>query len=273
MSSNLDGPLLLAAEDERSKGDSESKQWIAVVVFFSVLLGFILVIIYVGPTWLLREALLLLPRNPDWGWYCIWGLATMVSIVGLLPIWPPMCMASGLIFGFYHGVAVNFCSIMGAAAMSMVLGRYVFQEPVRRYLDNGDFPAVRRMVLVLEDSDESLKFQVLFRFLFIPMFIRNYGPATLDIPLWKLLLGSIPHSFWISIIFSSLGCTFKDAAELIREEKEVSFSDMKWQQASILVVSALVAVALSFYATHKYNERVEREISDASLSTQLHRRI
>jgi len=175
-------------------------------------------------------------------------------------------MASGLIFGIKFGMMLNFFAITGAALLSVFLGRCCLREPIRSWLEDGDFPTTRRMLLVLEDEEYSLKFQVLFRFLFIPMFVRNYVPSTLDIPIWKLAVGSIPHSLWISLLFASIGATFKDTAQLIRDGKEVSFRDMKWQQALILVVSLVVAIVLAFYAQRKYMERVAQEES-SSLTT------
>lgn len=214
--------------------------------------------IYVyGPSKCLRQVLNLLPEKPGWGWYVGLGVAISVSIVMLMPIWPPLCMTAGLIFGLRWGTVLNFFSITTAAVVSMCLGRFLLQEPIRHMLEQGDYPRVRRMMLVLEDRDSSLMFQVLFRFLFIPMFIRNYGPATLRVPLWKLFVGTLPHSAWISFLFASLGATFKDAAELIKNGHEVSFEDMRWQQGIILLVSIAVMIALSWYALRKYNEALE----------------
>jgi len=212
-----------------------------------------------GPTKLLRHLLNLIPAKPGWDWYVSMGLITMVSIVMILPIWPPMCMAAGLVFGLLPGAALNFCSILGAAICSLVLGRFVLRAPVRRWLDEGEYPTLRRIFHVLEDSESSLQFLILFRFLFLPMFVRNYGPSTLRIPLWKLSVACVPHCIWISLLFASLGSTFKDAADLIRDGKEAGFEDMKWQQLSIFCVSLLVAVCLAVYAQRKYNEELETE--------------
>jgi len=219
---------------------------------------------YIGPSYLLRSFLNSLPKNPGWRWYLTLGSVTVVSIVFLLPIWPPLCMASGLICGLYYGAALNFVVIVTAAMISVTIGRYFLQEPVRRWLENGEYPSVTRALLILEDDENSLRFQILFRFLFIPMAFRNYGPSTLHIPLWKLYLASLPHSAWISVLFASLGATFRDTAELVRDGKEVTFKSFKWQQVAVLGVSATVSILLAVFATHKYRERIESD--DAAIA-------
>lgn len=219
---------------------------------------------YIGPTYLLRSFLNALPKKPGLRWYLIFGSVTVVCIVILLPIWPPLCMASGLIFGLYYGAALNFVVIVSAAIISITIGRYFLQEPVRQWLASGEYPHVTRALLILEDDENSLRFQILFRFLFIPMAFRNYGPSTLHIPLWKLYLGTLPHSAWISVLFASLGATFRDTAELVRDGKEVTFKSFKWQQVAVLIASATVSILLAVFATHKYRERIEGD--DAAIA-------
>lgn len=262
-------PALGATADERDSVDDTCVcrrggapdeclgQFGGALICFTLCAGTGASIIAYGPQRALRNVFHLLPEEPGWDWYLAMGLITLLSIVTLMPIWPPMCMASGLVFGLWYGSILNFWAILGAAAVSVTLGRCVLQEPIRQCILKGDYPRVRRMMLVLEDADHSLKFQVLFRFLFIPMFIRNYGPSTLQIPVWKLIVGSIPHSIWISIIFASLGATFQDAAQLIRDGKELDLKALKWQQAIVLAVALVVAGLLTAYAHRKYAEYVD----------------
>lgn len=208
---------------------------------------------------MLQNILLLIPAKPGSRWFVGMCSLTLVSIVMLLPIWPAMCMASGLVFGVLYGSVLNFFAISGAAFISIIIGRCILQEPVRRLVEQSSYDSVRRMMLVLEDAESSLKFQVLFRFLFIPMFVRNYAPSTLHIPVWKLVLGSLPHSVWISIMFASVGASFKDAAELIRHGKEFDLSMMKWQQILVYAVAITLAVVLAYYAHSKYRERLAED--------------
>lgn len=238
-----------------------SAQIVGIVVCVSICALIGVFMLYYGSTNVLRSMLKLVPEKPGLDWQIGYACVVTLSIAMLLPIWPPLCMGSGLIFGFIHGAVINFFAIFAAANISFCIGRLLLKEPVRNCLENGDYSRVRRMMLVLEDEENSLKFQILFRFLFIPMFIRNYGPSTLEIPMWKLSVGAIPHSVWISILFASLGATFKDTAELIRDGKEFQFTAIKWQQGLLAGAAMVVAICLGFYAHRMYVAKLEEEDS------------
>lgn len=212
-----------------------------------------------GTTKLLRWFLGFVPTDPGWDFTVCFCLVIAVSIVALMPFWPPLCMAAGLIFGVVVGAAVDFVALMIAAIACFVLGRSLLRAPVRQCLEEGDWPRVRRMFLILEDETNSLKFMTLFRFLFIPMFLRNYGPSTLQVPIWKLSLSAIPHSMWVSILFASVGAAFQDSAQLLREGKEFEWKSIKWQQVAIFIVALIVAVLLAWYAHHEYSKKVDEE--------------
>eukprot|EP00933_Yihiella_yeosuensis_P050094 TRINITY_DN47858_c0_g1_i1.p1 TRINITY_DN47858_c0_g1~~TRINITY_DN47858_c0_g1_i1.p1 ORF type:complete len:296 (+),score=30.87 TRINITY_DN47858_c0_g1_i1:171-1058(+) len=244
--------------------DADRFAKIGLYCFLGVIICFAGTVLYLGPKYVMTYILRSIPNNPSWEWYLPWAIITMVSIVCLLPIWPPMCMASGLMFGFWNGWAVNIIAIFGAAVISFLLGRAFLKEPISNALRDEGNPQIRRLLRVLEDSDEALKFQILFRFLFIPMFVRNYGPSVLNIPIYVLALGSIPHTIWISFLFSSLGCAFKGVAEIVKQDKELSFSSMHWQQFTVFFVSFLVALVLSYYAYTKYSERVAEEAEEGT---------
>lgn len=162
---------------------------------------------------------------------------------------------------------MNIVSIYSAAAASFMIGRFLLREPIRNCIEGGEYPEVRRIMAIMEDDDDALKVQILFRFLFIPMVVRNYGPATLEIPLWKLFVGCIPHCIWISVLFASLGATFSDTAELIRDGKEFSFKNIRWQQGAIFVLSLLVAIILGFYARYKYRAKLALDDEAKHLTT------
>ena len=133
------------------------------------------------------------------------------------------------------------------------------QEPIRGWLDEGNFPTAKRALQVLEDDDDSLEFQVLFRFLFIPIWLRNYGPATLHIPVWKLLLAAVPHTLWVSFIMASLGLSLQDANDLVNQGEEIRIWDAKWQHLAMFLVSCVMSLLMSWYSYRKYAEMMAGE--------------
>lgn len=205
-----------------------------------ILLAIGVAILCIGPSVVLRYFLMQLPDKPGWMWF--WGhcIVTSLSIVILMPIWPPMCMASGLLFGLGGGTVLNFIAIVSAACISILLGRTFFRASIRSTISSYDMPWLRRWMRTLERDERSWLFQVLFRFLLIPMFIRNYAPSVLNVPFWKLLLASLPHSAWVGFLFASLGKAFKDPAEIVKEGNSIELSHFKWQHIMLPVVSFLL---------------------------------
>lgn len=249
----------MSQDEENDAEEERNRTCTTLCVCITILALLVGACFYFGPLKLLRLALHLLPKNPGWGWYIAWGTLNLLSIVTMLPIWPPMCIAAGFMFGFVYGTVLNFYSIYGASVISIVLGQSVLQEPVRQWLHAADFKQVNKMLKALEESEESLKFMILFRFLYIPLFIRNYGPATLRIPFWKLAVSCIPHSVWVAIIFCTLGLSLKDASDILQSSGEFSLSDMKWQNVAIFAVSAVMSALLSYYAYIRYKEHCDCE--------------
>mmetsp|Transcript_130682 Transcript_130682/g.310020 ORF Transcript_130682/g.310020 Transcript_130682/m.310020 type:complete len:257 (+) Transcript_130682:59-829(+) len=220
------------------------------------------IIVYaVGPTTLLAEALRMLPDDPGWGWFIGWALVLLISIVLMLPMWQAVCIASGLMFGLGYGTALNFLALYGAAAVSTLLGETLLREPIRRWLAEYEatFPGPMKALKCLERAEDSLEVLILFRFLFIPIWLRNYAPTTLQVETWKLLVAALPHSLWVSFIFASLGVSLQDAEQMFNHGAEFQLYDMKWQHILMFAVSCLTSLLISLYAYRKYVEMTSDE--------------
>ena len=66
-------------------------------------------------------------------------------IVCMVPVWVPLCMVAGLIFGVPVGAAHNFVALWTGISISVMIGRYFFREPIRERLFGGDAFAYRFM--------------------------------------------------------------------------------------------------------------------------------
>lgn len=264
--------VLLDSSPPKRSCDMSCSQIVAVIccAIVAILLG--VGMLEFGVSKILQIIINLLPESPSFSWYVFMCLATMLSIVILMPIWPPMCMLNGLVFGFAAGSIVNFIAIFGAASISLLLGRSLLQNSVRSCIFDGDYPHFKRILLVLEDDTNTIMFLLLFRFLFIPMFIRNYGPSLLEVPAWKIVITVIPHAIWISMLFASLGSSFQGTADLLRKGHSLSVKSFKWQQALIVGVGFSMTAVLTFYAHRKYSEKLEED-NAAPLNRQMQREV
>lgn len=242
--------------------DSESccaPQYVGACLCLTFCIGLAAAIFYYGPVTVLGNLLKMLPKEPGWDWFIGYAIATTLSIVMMMPIWPPLCMASGLLFGLAWGVLLNILAIWSAAMLSLFLGSLCFREPVRRKIERSNYSRIKKMMLVLEDSSDSLMFLILFRFLWIPMFIRNYAPATLEVPAWRHAVAAVPHTVWISIVFASVGSTFENMTQVAKHGRRFKFRWLRWHEWIIFVVALLMTIILGCYAQRKYAEHVKAE--------------
>jgi len=245
--------------DERTSAPCLSPQLVGLLTCIAVFLALSLMIFYNGSKTVLRHVFDFVPRRPGLAWGGSLCVVTAASIVMLLPIWPPLCIGNGLIFGLWQGAAVNIAAIVSAAVICILLGRGLLRDTTRSYIMDGGCPRVRRMMLVVEDHENSFLFLVLFRFLFIPMFIRNYGVATLNVSLWMLFMSVLPHSIWISVLFASMGSTLQGTVELLRQGHELSLSNLSWQQSLIVAVALAMTAVITACAHRWYAEEFAKE--------------
>lgn len=132
------------------------------------------------------------------------------------------------------------------------------QEPVRRWLEDSNFSTAQRALRCIEEADDSLVFLILFRFLMLPIWLRNYGPASLDIPIWKLLVAALPHCAWISLMFASLGMSLQDAEEML-SSGHLRLWDAEWQNVLMFIVSLATSLLISLYSYRKYRDLMSDE--------------
>lgn len=234
-------------------------QCVAPTIFIGIIAGIAITVILYGPARLLRWVLSFTPEHPSWQFALGLCLAIAICIVVLMPLWPALCWLSGLLYGVLVGAVINCLAVLTAAIVCFVLGRSFLQQPIRECLAEGGWSRTRRMLLVLEDETNSLKFLTLFRFLLIPMFLRNYGPSVLEVPLQKLALSVVPHSVWISILYSCIGAAFHDSAQVLRASGEFDWHLVKWQEFVSFGVGLCVTALLMWYAHREYSRKVEEE--------------
>lgn len=216
---------------------------------------FILVVfVWIGPDALLRWMLTLLPEDPTWV-DAVWlGLAIVVCLVLLLPLWPPLMIVSAMVFGFWGGYLVNFCSMVVGSMISFVLGRTLCMRSFRNLLEERDYRSMRRMVRVIEDEENSVKFMLLFRFLMLPIWVRSYVPSLTNISVWIFLFAVVVHALWICAIFAMTGAATKDAAEVYTHGG--SMWDADPSQILVFCVATVSFLLISWLAYREYSNKM-----------------
>lgn len=274
--SRLPGAEALAAEEagrkqaesqQQQTTDSNGVEWSTFLALWplfmllSILVTLAVATAWYGPTKVIQAVLsFLLPSRPTtWDMFAIWASIVLCTTLGI-PVLMLLLAVPAMMFGFWKGFMITAAGELSAACLSFVIGRYIAQRPVRRFLDGQGFKRIMRMLHVLEDDeDQSMQLLILYRFIMMPMACRNYGPAILQVPIWKLVVAAIPHVLWSGIVFATIGSSLKGSAELIRDGHQIAWRTPQWQQVAGVVIALISAALFSWIAYRAYNRRVESE--------------
>jgi len=247
--------------------DAETKSGGAVHVFFEyvlpiflITLGVALLVLFfwIGPVAVFSFILSFIPKDPGMEYAIMMLVVIVVAIVALTPFWPPLMIVTAMVFGFWHGFIICWCAMVLAAVISFIIGRFFLMQSFREYIFNSDYPRLLRMIRVVEAEDNSFKFVFLFRFLYLPIWMRNYIPALLNISFWQFLVSVMVHGVMICLIFASTGAATKDATEVIAAGDN-PWKKMDPKQILIMAVSLTATMSLSYLAYVEYANKLEEE--------------
>lgn len=231
-----------------------------------ILLAISLVVLFfvIGPVAVFKFILSFLPKNPGMWHAIIMCSIIVVSIVLPTPLWPPLMIVAAMVFGFWYGFLIDFCAMVLGAVISFALGRFVLQKSFHEYIETSDHPKMRRMIRVVEAEGNSFKFTFLFRFLYLPIWIRNYVPSMLYINFWHFLVSVLCHSTMICFIFASTGTATKDMSEVIAQGDN-PWAKMNPKQMLIFAVSFTATMTISCLAYREYSNRLAEEDAESLL--------
>lgn len=225
------------------------------------------VFIWLGPVAVFKFILSYLPKDPG-AWHAVLlGAAIVICIVLPTPLWPPLMIVTAMVFGFWHGFLIIYCAMVLAAVISFGIGRFLMMQSFREYIENSDYRRFKRLISVFEDADNSFKFTFLFRFLYIPIWMRNYVPSLLKVPFWHFLVSVLAHGVWICMIFAATGTASKDMSEVIADGGN-PWKKMKLRDLIVFGVAATATGILSYLAYREYSLRLEMEDTEALLGNQ-----
>lgn len=232
------------------------------MVFFFLLL--LVCFFWLGPVAVFKFILSFLPKDPG-VWHAVFlGLAIVISIVLPTPLWPPLMIVTAMVFGFWRGFLIIYASMVLGAVISFGIGRFIMMQAFRDYIESSDYHNFRRFISVVEAEGNSLKFTFLFRFLYIPIWMRNYLPSLLHVPFCHFLISVLVHSVWICLIFAAAGTASKDGAEVIANGQN-PWKKMNWRDFIVFGVAFTATTLLSYLAYREYSLRLEEEDAEALL--------
>jgi len=177
----------------------------------------------------------------------------ILLVVTCLPGPALMLMFNGFFFGFWCGLAVGFPAEITACLLARLLSQ-ACRRDMRAWMMSID--RTREFIQVCEE-DSSLIFLVLFRFIGLPIGLKNYGLATLDITFLRFFLICLPSELFYTSLFTHVGSTGYSIGNLVRQRRagEV-LSGSVGMQLGLLGLSVATLVLLCTLAWCQYRKRV-----------------
>mmetsp|Transcript_81904 Transcript_81904/g.208155 ORF Transcript_81904/g.208155 Transcript_81904/m.208155 type:complete len:274 (+) Transcript_81904:94-915(+) len=239
-------------------------------VFACVFLGILITAFLMEPSNLLQIVLLyIVPDKPDCKYAILIGAGIAVLMMVPVPLIFMILLVPGMVFGFEIGMVILLCGLLVGVSTAFCIGRWAFQDAIRDCIQQGDSEKAKLALKILETDEDSFLLLVLFRFLMMPFFAKNFGVGILRIPLWKLILSAIPHHLWVAFVFASLGSVFKDSADLLRKGGKMDWNNLKWQNVAGPIAGIIGSVLIGVIAYRIYQRREEAHSNERSEATPL----
>lgn len=212
-----------------------------------------------GPTEILKWMFSYIPEKPTTTDALILIAVISLCVILSIPLWPPLCLVAGVMFGFWYGFVIIFVSLVIGSVASFYLGRTVLKEQIRSWIMDSDWPRVKRFMRMLERPDKSLKFLILFRFIHISLTIRNYVPSIMNVNAWHFFISVVLHSIWAAVVFALVGASLKSVADVFMKGEELTWDHIEWWQWAFFGVAIAAGLLLMWYAIKEYNAECEEE--------------
>lgn len=178
-------------------------------------------------------------------------LVTM--IVCCLP-GPAFCVIlDGFFFGFVKGFALGFIAELIGYLICICLARTCFKTRIRQVMMES--APLQEVLLVCED-DPTGKFLVLFRFISLPVWVKNYSIGMLDIEWSKAILIFIPAEIFYAGIFSYIGSKSRLIADALRKgDSSKAINAFSGVEVGIVCVSILCMLMVILFGWYEYIKR------------------
>merc|ERR1719201_2036003 len=208
------------------------------------------------------------PKEPT-----IWNaigffLVNTTIIVTALPVWVLACMCVGFVFGFWAGFAINYLTIITGSMICFFIGRYVATDTIRRWLMKRHETGL--VTRIIEQND--FKFLVLFRFMPLPLCVKNYVPPTIKVNPFMFMLSVMIASGMYTPIYTFIGATTKGLATLYAEQQEnpeeggpENLFHVGGVQITIVAIALMSTIAITVLGYIEW-KKVQKENEGSSLN-------
>eukprot|EP00927_Polykrikos_kofoidii_P005950 TRINITY_DN12397_c0_g1_i1.p1 TRINITY_DN12397_c0_g1~~TRINITY_DN12397_c0_g1_i1.p1 ORF type:complete len:265 (+),score=30.06 TRINITY_DN12397_c0_g1_i1:182-976(+) len=233
-----------------------TRRLVAVVVITTGTIAAVVFVFWFGPTNLCRLLVAYFPKKPKLQHAVLASLLTTLSIVAATPLTIPLLLLVPMVFGFWTGYACNVAAYVISAIVCFCISRFACAEYFRTYVENHEDTRIRRMLIVFHSNGNELKFMFILRFLPGPLFVKNYLPGVLQVPLWFALLPATVHGAIFSAGFAMVGASMRIAVDAGGKEMP------NWFQICGVAIAVAASLSLMYVSWAEYSKQLEKELEE-----------
>eukprot|EP00747_Dinoflagellata_sp_TGD_P181819 gnl/TRDRNA2_/TRDRNA2_35794_c0_seq1.p1 gnl/TRDRNA2_/TRDRNA2_35794_c0~~gnl/TRDRNA2_/TRDRNA2_35794_c0_seq1.p1 ORF type:complete len:290 (+),score=57.80 gnl/TRDRNA2_/TRDRNA2_35794_c0_seq1:90-959(+) len=187
------------------------------------------------------------------------GILIVVVVCGLPAPGGFFMILNGFFFGFVKGWIINYSALTIAVLTTLAIATCM-KERIRRYVMSTQ---VLREAFLICEEDPSGKFLVLFRFVYIPGFVKNYSVSMLDIHLVKFILTCAPSDIFYGGIYAYFGSKAYKVAHKLRKGDTASVIALFSGYDIAVVIFGIVVVTLlgglGWWEVEQRKKRVKKD--------------
>jgi uncharacterized membrane protein YdjX (TVP38/TMEM64 family) len=186
--------------------------------------------------------------------------AGLISVVGIFGL-PGMSMIElmcGFVLGFAESFILSTVTVLVVSLVAFWIGRYFFRDILKSYMDEEDSSLFKKVLQAIERRN-GIGLLVLFRLMFIPFFIKNYGPSVIDTKFFDYTVAVVLTTPIYVVILTFLGSHAKTIADIATGKVADSSSGFGWMEIVPLVVSILAGISFTFLAYLEFRKLTKEE--------------
>ena len=179
-----------------------------------------------------------------------------------MALWIALCLPSSVVemlpafvYGYWTGLAVSLVGKNLGNLIACFVSRYMFYGFFRKRLMEK-----YRFMLLLERAFKKGGFKIiaLVRAMYLPMALKNYGFAVMDIPLHHIILAAIMTGLPFAAMWAYVGSSARSLSDLITGEARKNVAESFGSPRIVAVAAPMIICAL--YFAGKWINRIFQQV-------------
>ncbi len=180
----------------------------------------------------------------DLAWF---GIIFFIGLFGL----PGMSMIEltcGFVLGFVEAFILSLVAVTSVSLVAFWVGRFLFRDMLKSYLEEDSDATTFKKALKSIERRNGIGLLVLFRLMFVPLFVKNYGPSVINTKFSDYSIAVVVTTPLYVGLLTFLGSQAKTIADIATGKVTDPSSGFTWIEIAPLVVSILAGIAFTVLA-------------------------